>query len=101
MENETNNITDLVSFRLMHLPQTYVINVTAMVSTRSPVEQLIIDTLVCAKEMGAKGVNMIQFDVKPDVLLSLSFLHIDQHCFCIYNFIYHEIPENKFWYFIC
>ena len=96
VENETNNITDLVSNVLINVPCIYAV-ITTVVSTQSPVEQLIIDALVCARENGAKYLKIYQFDIKPDVLVSLSFHYSGLLNFSVYNYRYHEIPETKFW----
>ena len=110
VENEINNITDLVSFRL--LPQSsyasyiYVfVSVITVVFTKSSVKQLITDTLVCAKETCAevfgcypKGLIIPQCTIEPDVLSSLSFQCKDDHMnYYIYNYRYHEVPETKSW----
>ena len=98
VENETNNITDLVSFRFMDMSHVIATNAT-IVSTQSPVKQLIIDALVSVKQSGGKSLIIVQHAIKPDVLLSLSFHHIDSTNHLIYNYKYHEISDNKFWYF--
>ena len=70
-----------------------------MASTQTPVKQLIIDALVCAKESGSKALGICQHDIKSEVLLSLSFQRelIDNVHFMIYNYKYHEVPDNKLW----
>ena len=98
VENEANNITDLVSFRFIttsHLPNRVVI--TTVASTQSPVKELIIDALVCAKKSGGKALVIFQSDIKSAVLLSLSFQCMDNNNFLVYNYKYHEVPENKLW----
>ena len=101
VENEANNITDLVSLRFV-APSHHAINVviTTLASTQTPVEQLIIDALVCAKENGGKMLAISQHDIKSEILLSLSFQRININDFnniVIYNYKYHEVPENKLW----
>ena len=98
VENQTNNITDLVSFRL-NMPD-HNAAITAVVSTQSPVKQLIIDALVSVKESGAKVLVMRQFDIKPDILSSLSFKHIVDTYLSIYNYKYHEVSDSEFWWCI-
>ena len=97
VENEANDITDLISFSLMNDYTPFAI--TTVVSTQSPLKQLIIDALVCAKDLGAKSLAIQNCSIKPDVLSSLSF-HCDNFstCFSIYNYKYHEISETKVWY---
>ena len=101
VENDVNNITDLVSFRLVSKTiMQFFINTVA--STQSPIKQLIIDALVCAKELGAKELVINNWNIKPDVLSSLSF-HWENNfstCFLIYNYKYQEISETRVWYFV-
>ena len=97
VENDVNNITDLVSFRLVN--KTYIqFTITTVASTQSPLKQLIIDALVCAKELGAKELVIQNWNIKPDVLSSLSFHCRDDFSFSIYNYKYYEIPEARIWY---
>ena len=95
VENETN-ITDLVSFQLAN--NHMVFGFTAVASTQSPLKQLIIDALVCAKELGAKALTIENWNIEPDVLPSLSFHYDFSSCFSIYNYKYHEISETRVWY---
>ena len=96
VENEANNITDLVSFTSETSNDAVI---TTVASTQTPVKQLIIDALVCAKKSGSKAMAISQYDIKSDVLLSLSFQHVLTHDihFMIYNYKYHEVPDNKLW----
>ena len=95
VENEANNITDLVSFRLNDMEG----GITTVASTQSPLKQLIIDALVCAKELGAITLKIGNWNIEPDVLSSLSFHHDNSSiCFSIYNYKYHEVSETKVWY---
>ena len=100
VENKAHDITDLVSFRLKDM-SCGLATITALVSTQSPVKQLIIDALVCVKERGAKSLTMRQHDVKPDVLLSLSFQNNVSGNFSIYNYKYdkYELSSSNFWCF--
>ena len=95
VENQTNGITDLVSLKL-EMPN-HGAFITAVVSTQSPVKQLIIDALVCVKESDGKALMMCQYEIKPDILSSLSFKHINVDYFSIYNYKYHEVSDRKFW----
>ena len=99
VENETNNITDLISFRLSAIPRMPMLAyVSTMVSTQSPVKQLIIDALVCAKNMGPKELQILQSNIKSDVLLSIPFQYGDTKNLFIYNYKYHEVPATDTWY---
>ena len=108
VENETNNITDLVSFRLQSKSLLHVLAAaTTVVSTKSPVKELITDTLVCVKKTCAEVFGCYpevliipQCNTDPDVLSSLSFQCTvkDNHTgYFIYNYRYHEVPETKCW----
>ena len=44
-----------------------------VVSTQSPVKQLITDALVCARENGASTAIISQYQIENDILTSLSF----------------------------
>ena len=108
VENEINNITDLVSFKLLPKSSSHVFSdITTVVSTKSSVKQLIMDILVCVKKTSAevfgcypRELTISQCNIDPDVLSSLSFQcrvknnHMD---YFIYNYRYHEVPEAKFW----
>ena len=96
--SETNDITDLVTFRLVNkMSMTFAI--TALISTQSAVKQLIIDVLVCVKEMGAKVLKISQRNIKPEILLSVSFqLENEDNHLLLYNYNYHEVPETNVWY---
>ena len=98
VENKTNNITDLVSFRFIDVSLCATL-ITTLVSSQTPTKQLIIDTLVCVKDSDGKSVGLSQHNIKPDVLLSLSFHCIDNLKYFIYNYKYHEVSENEFWCF--
>ena len=83
VEDKSKNITDLISYLLpcMHQTQAYA-GITAVVSTQSPVKQLIIDALVCARENGATmAMSIRQYNIESDILASLSFepSEISQH----------------------
>ena len=71
--------------------------ISTVASMQSSVEQLIIDALVCAKESGSKALVISQHDIKSEVFLSLSFQRTTNLHFLIYNYKYHEVPDNKFW----
>ena len=105
VEHEINNITDLVSFRLLPKASLRVFaSVVTVVSTKSPVKQLITDMLVCAKKTSAevfgyypKTLTISQYNIEPDVLSSLLFRCTNEHVdYFIYNYRYHEVPEARF-----
>ena len=97
VEDKSNNITDLVSYSLPHyVDQTPAMaTITTVVSTQSPVKQLIIDALVCARENGAIIVTILQHDIESDILASLSFQPSRSQTFHFYNYKYHETSQRK------
>ena len=97
VEDKSKNITDLVSFSLSYIRQTCASGITTVVFTQSPVKQLIIDALVCARENGATTVSICQCIIESDILASLSFLPSDYQSFHFYNYKYHGISQAKFW----
>ena len=98
VENGTNNIMDLISFKLLAIPHMPMFAfVTTVVSTQSPVKQLIIDAVVCAKNMGVRKLKILQSNTKPDVLLSIPFQYCNTMKYVIYNYKY-EISATDLWY---
>ena len=88
-----NSVTDLVSFALSGLPTIYI---NALISTQSPVKQLIIDTLVCARENRAKKITIHQRNIESDILASLSFQPSHFETIHFYNYRYHEVSQANF-----
>ena len=98
VEDKSNNITDLVCYTLSDMPQFHS-TITTLVSTQIPVEQLIIDALVCARENNQTEVSIRQNNIESDILASLSFQPSGYYNFHFYNYRYYEIPQTKFWAF--
>ena len=94
VEDITNNITDLVSYTLIDVADTGV-HINAVVSTQSPVKQLITDALVCARENGASAAVISQHNLESDVLTSLSFQPYGDYRLYFYNYRHHEISQAK------
>ena len=97
VEDKRNNVTDLIcctSFKSKSIACIY-----SVVSMHSPVQQLIIDALVCARENGAIQVSIDQHNIESDILTSLSFQLYRYKPFHFYNYKYHEISQAKFWTF--
>ena len=95
VEDITNNITDLVSYALLNVAHTCVL-INAVVSTKSPVKQLITDALVCARENGASTAFIHQHNIASDILTSLSFQPFEYYRVYFYNYRHHEISQAKF-----
>ena len=98
VEGKSNNVTDLISYTISFVKQSHIF-ITAVVSTQSPVKQLIIDALVCARENGAITASMFQHNIESDILASLSFLPYEYVTYSFCNYRYHEISQTKFWCF--
>ena len=96
VEDKSNKVTDFVSYMLFDVPLAQA-NITAVVSTQSPVKQLIIDALVCARENGARGAIIVQFNIESNLLASLSFQPYQYSTFHFYNYRYHEIARTNYW----
>ena len=100
VENEAN-ITDLVSFRFVNEYMAHrAFGFTTIASTQSSIKQLIIDALVCAKELGAIEMIIQNWNIKPDDLSCLSFHYEDDFSirFSISNYNYYEISDARAWY---
>ena len=99
VEDKPNNITDLVSYNMFDALHTRV-HITIVVSTQSPVKQLITDALVCARNNGARVVTISQLNIESNILSSLSFQPCEQRCtFHFYNYRYREVSQAKFGFF--
>ena len=97
VEDKSDIISDLVSYSLFNLlPQTHAC-INAVVSTKSPVEQLIIDALVCTKENSSSNVSIYQYNIESDILASLSFQPSQNYTIHFYNYRYPEISQSRFW----
>ena len=97
VEDKLNNITDLVTCMLFR--STSGMGITTLVSTKSPVKQLIIDALVFARENGTRQVSICQHEIQSDILTSLSFRPLRHQTFSFYNYKHHEISQAKYWTF--
>ena len=95
VENKINNITDLVSFKLINKMDT-IFSIQIVAFTQTPIEQLLIDALVCAKDLGVKVLIINNLNIKPDIL-PLSFHCQSPYNFSIYNYRYHETEETSVW----
>ena len=71
--------------------------ITLVVSTQSPVKHPLIDTLVYAKENGAKEASVSQRNIETNILASLSFQPFGRGVIHFYNYRYQEISQNKVW----
>ena len=96
VENKVNNITDLISFKLIN-KMDMIFSILIAAPTQTPIEKLLIDALVRAKELGIKILILDTINIKPDILSALP-VHYDGQCyFSIYNYKYHETSETSVW----
>ena len=94
VEDKSNKIADLVHGSIT---STIIVgNIAILISTQSPVKQLIIDALVCARENGAIAMTIYQRNIESDILASLSFQPSFNETRHFYNYSYHEISHSKF-----
>ena len=97
VKNEVNKITDLLTYTL----DTYNVHrqvaiITTVVSTYIPIEQLIMDGTISARDSAEFVAIGQQGSITKDVLLSLSF-----HPVVSVDFYFnHEIPESNFFIFL-
>ena len=99
VENKANNITDLVKCLVFKEQKQSYVNITTVISTQSPIKQLIIDALVCVRNEGVTDHATIhQFNIQHKILSSLSFKQVNIGTCHIYNYKYHEIPHDRFWF---
>ena len=97
VENETNNITDLVRCVLEFGDDGEVVTcINPVISTLTPVKQLISDVIVCARDTGADGLVIEQHNIKSDILLSLSLQPFSSSDCYFYNYKYHEVSEANY-----
>ena len=75
-------------------------NFTVVISTQSPVKQLIMDALVCARNNGATSLNIYQHNIESEILSSLFFYEERCSTCHFYNYKYIEIPQHKIWFTI-
>ena len=98
VEND-NNITDLVSYNFHpgYFPQA---DVTAVVSTHTPLQQLLHDMLVSARNNGVEQVSILQHNIGRDLLLSLGFLPDQFPCepLYVFNYQFSEVSEADCFY---
>ncbi|XP_065915601.1 glycylpeptide N-tetradecanoyltransferase 2-like [Dysidea avara] len=97
VENETNNITDLVRCVLEFGDDGKVVTcINPVISTLTPVKQLISDVMVCARDNGTDSLVVGQLNIKSEILLSLSFQPITSLVCYFYNYKYHEVSEANY-----
>ena len=92
VQNQNTNITDLARLVQVSDGKPFACY-SVVISTVTPIKQLISDVMVCAKNTGANGVVIGQYNIKSEILLSLSFQPTLFTGRFFYNYKYHEIPQ--------
>ena len=99
VENKTNNITDLVQYKLIrYVDGTTAAIITTVVSTHCPVKQLITDVMVCARNNSVDVIYLLQFNMQDDILFSLRFKQIQNEVVYFYNYNYPEIHPTSYFF---
>ncbi|XP_065898674.1 uncharacterized protein [Dysidea avara] len=99
VENKTNNITDFVQYKLIrNVDGTTAAIIATVVSTHSPVKQLITDVMVCARNNSVDVVHLLQFNMQDDILFSLGFKQIQNEVMYFYNYKYPEIHPTSYFF---
>ena len=91
----TGNITDMFSFRKVEHPPVHAL-VTAIVNTKTPAKQLIIDLLLCVKQEQLPRIITFQFGLNSkvfeEVFLVPSYIKVPLY---LYNYSYPEVDEDN------
>ena len=95
VENKSNDITDLISTLIA--PSAGTLN-AIVASTQSPEKQIIMDIMVCAREIGVSKISIGQCKISSKILSSLLFKPTVASAYQFYNYKYPEITEDKFWF---
>ncbi|XP_065901461.1 glycylpeptide N-tetradecanoyltransferase-like isoform X2 [Dysidea avara] len=89
----TGAITDMFGFNLDYELDKKVATAIAIIPTKTPAKQLVIDLLLCAKQEQAVKVATLQFGLEKDNFDS--FVQFGAYYWHFYNYAYPEIDEEK------
>jgi len=96
----TGSITDMFSFNLFALGKSNWGFVNAIVNTKTPAKQLIVDLLLCAKQEQPllQWVRTYQFGLKRQILEEIFVLMSSDYYITnsMYNYNYPEVDEENF-----
>ena len=100
-DQQSGEITDMIGFRVEILNETLTCaHITAIISTKTPVKQLLADLLICAKRTKAHILQTLQFGLKDEVFKKSGFFSYPHYRYWYpYNFSYPEVPESKVYVF--
>ena len=97
---ESGGITDMIGYKVEKLNDTLACAyVTAIISTKTPVRQLLIDLLTCAKQTNVTLIRTLQFGFKEDVFEGLFYRCPYYRYWYPYNFSYPEVSESQVYVF--
>ena len=95
-DRKSGNITDIIGYRVEKLNDIYTTaHITAVISTKTPVRQLLIDLLICAKQTKASTIQTIQFGLKEETFIGLFYRCPYYRYWYPYNFSYPEVSESQ------
>ena len=92
----TGDVTDVAGFSLersLDGHELYAIS-TILVAVKSPARQLLIDLLVCAKQIKADDFFTLQYGLISDVFEYLTMTRSNWHCHLL-NYRYNEVDESQ------
>ena len=99
-DRKSGNITDMIGYRVEILNDTLTCaHITTVISTKTPVRQLLVDLLLCVKQTKAKIVQTLQFGLKEEVFTGLFYRCPYYRYWYPYNFSYPEVSESQVYVF--
>ena len=99
-DKKSGEITDIIGYKIEILNDTLTCAyITAIISTKTPVRQLLADLLICVKESKADILQTLQFGFKDEIFENLFYRCSYYRYWYPYNFNYPEIPESKVYVF--
>ena len=97
---KSGNITDMIGYRVEILNDTLTgAHITAVISTKTPVRQLLVDLLICAKQTKARTIQTLQFGLKEEVFYGLFYRCPYYRYWYPYNLSYPEVSESQVYVF--
>ena len=92
----TGDITDVAGFELKKALDGCILqaSVTIIVPAKSPAREMLIDLLVCAKQVKADIFLTFQYGLTNDVFENLTVHHSVYHCHLL-NYQYYEVDESQ------
>ena len=99
-DQKSGKITDMIGFRVEILNDTLTCAyITAIISTKTPVRQLLADLLICTKQRKVTILQTLQFGFKEEVFENLFYRCPYHRYWYPYNFSYPEVSESQVYVF--